>query len=160
MQFDVNKEDVLAELIASLEAELRKTIGASKDAAEYATDEESRAESKWDTQGLEASYLAAGQAAKARQCAEAIEALHRSRDSLLGAKSEVTMGAVAACEIEGAVEWFFLSPVAGGQVLDVGGREFTVITPESPIAGRIIGRRSGEGFTLANGRPGAVVQVG
>ena len=44
-------------LLATLREELLHAVNASKDAAEYATNEESRAESQWDTQGLEASYL-------------------------------------------------------------------------------------------------------
>ena len=60
-------------LINTLESELKHAIDASKDAADYATNEEAKAESQWDTQGLEASYLAAGQADQARQWAEAIE---------------------------------------------------------------------------------------
>ncbi len=76
----MDKKGVLKALIASLEAEVQKAIAASKDAASYATDEEARAESQWDTQGIEASYLAAGQAEQARQSARALEALQGQRD--------------------------------------------------------------------------------
>lgn len=160
MPFNIDKKEVFAALVASLQAELERTIGASKDAAQYATDEESRAESQWDTQGLEASYLAAGQASKARQLGEAIDLLRGSREMLLAPKTEVTLGALTACEIGGVTESFFLAPAAGGQVLVVDGTEVTVITPQSPVGARILGKRAGDGFTLASGAAGAVTDVG
>ena len=69
----MDKSHFFQRLLATLREELLHAVNASKDAAEYATNEESRAESQWDTQGLEASYLAAGQATQARQWAEAVE---------------------------------------------------------------------------------------
>ena len=56
----IDKSHFFQRLLATLREELLHAVNASKDAAEYATNEESRAESQWDTQGLEASYLAAG----------------------------------------------------------------------------------------------------
>jgi transcription elongation GreA/GreB family factor len=85
--------------------------------------------------------------------------LQRTRETLLTAKSEVALGALVACDFGGAREFFFLAPVAGGQVLSVKGTEITVISPHSPIAARMVGRRAGEGFSLANGAAGAVVAV-
>ena len=75
----MNKTRFFNALLDKLREEVRLAVEASKDAAEYATNEESRAESQWDTQGLEASYLAAGQAGQARQWAEAIEELQEDR---------------------------------------------------------------------------------
>lgn len=156
----MDKLDVIEALVASLEAELKNSIGASRDAADYATNEESRAESQWDTQGLEASYLAAGQATQARLWAEAVEAMQFSRHILLQPKDEITLGALFSCDLGGALEHFFLAPVAGGHVLSFGEVEITVITPQSPMAGRIMGKRAGEAFTLANATSGAIIKIG
>ncbi|HAV13422.1 MAG TPA: hypothetical protein DCX06_08045, partial [Opitutae bacterium] len=106
-------------LIETLREELIHAVNASKDAAEYATNEESRAESQWDTQGLEASYLAAGQAGQAKQWAEAIEELQSEREDLLKTNNTVSLGALFKCDIGGSEEIFFFAGVAGGQVIDV-----------------------------------------
>lgn len=156
---DIEKEDVVAELVRALQLEVEQAVGASRDAADYATNEEARAESQWDTQGLEASYLAAGQADQARQWAEALETVQRSREALSAPKAEVTIGALFRCDLNGAAECFFLAPVAGGLVLTVGEVKVTVVTPQSPLAGRLIGKRSGDGFALANGAVGSVVDL-
>jgi len=155
----MNKTDVLSDLIDSLKAEYEGAIAASQDAAEYATDEESRAESQWDTQGIEASYLAAGQATQARQWAEAIETLEQYRKELLAPKEEVLLGALVTCDLNGSREHFFLAPAAGGQVLTVDKKEITVVTPQSPIAEKILGKRENDEFTLANGTPGSVLNI-
>lgn len=155
----MNKGKVLEALEISLEAELKNSIGASREAADYATDEESRAESQWDTQGLEASYLAAGQASQARQWAEALEMVRRGHEILLAPKDEVVLGALVTCDFGDSRECFYLAPVAGGHVLEVDGVAITVITPQSPIGKRMIGKRAGEGFTLANGNAAAIAAV-
>jgi transcription elongation GreA/GreB family factor len=155
----MDKVDVINALVASLQEELNHSIAASRDAADYATNEEAKAESQWDTQGLEASYLAAGQATQARLWAEALETVQLSRDILLAPKDEITLGALITCDFDGSREHFFMAPVAGGHVLPFDQTEITVITPQSPMASRIIGRRAGEGFTLANGVFGVIVKV-
>ena len=85
----MDKSHFFQRLLATLREELLHAVNASKDAAEYATNEESRAESQWDTQGLEASYLAAGQATQARQWAEAVEELQSEREDLLKPNEQV-----------------------------------------------------------------------
>ncbi|HKK17481.1 MAG TPA: hypothetical protein VJ952_02270 [Opitutales bacterium] len=146
-------------LIETLREECIHAVKASKDAAEYATNEESRAESQWDTQGLEASYLAAGQAGQARQWAESVQELQSEREDLLKPRSDVGLGALFSCDFGGESEWFFLAGVAGGHVVPTEEGEVTVITSHSPLAGRLLRRKAGDSFTLANGNPGRVLSV-
>ncbi|MGJ8638056.1 MAG: hypothetical protein ACSHYA_01570 [Opitutaceae bacterium] len=146
-------------LIDTLREELLHAVNASKDAAEYATNEESRAESQWDTQGLEASYLAAGQASQAKQWAEAIEELQSEREDLLKPNTRVSLGALFTCDFGGSEEIFFFAGVAGGQVIKVDNLEVTVLNSHSPLAARILGRKAGENFVLPNGNTAQVVHV-
>jgi hypothetical protein len=155
----MNKSEVFDALLASLREELAKSIAASRDAAEYATNEEARAESKYDTQGLEASYLAAGQADHARQVAQAIELLSASRHRLLLPQDEVTLGSLVRCDLDGLEEMFFVAPAGGGEVVTVEGGEVTVVTLHSPVLLRMLGKRVGEGFSVGNGGGGSVLEI-
>ncbi|WP_269523414.1 hypothetical protein [Coraliomargarita parva] len=146
-------------LIETLRQEFQHAVAASKDAAEYATNEESRAESQWDTQGLEASYLAAGQAGQARQWAEAVEELQSEREDLLKPNDRVSLGALFQCEIAGEPDYYFFAGVAGGHVVHMDDADVTVITPSSVLAGRVLGLRKGERFLLANGLEGTILSV-
>lgn len=138
-------------LIVTLRKELLHAVNASRDAADYATNEESRAESQWDTQGLEASYLAAGQAGQARAWADAIEELQSERENLLRPNFTVSLGALFRCDIDGVEDVFFYAGVAGGQVIEIDDMSVTVITPQSAIAGKLRGLHAGESIRLPNG---------
>lgn len=155
----MQKNDVLAALIANLEAELTAADHASRDAAAYATDEESRAESKWDTQGLEASYLAAGQAGQAKQLAEALGQLKGQRTELERPCHSVQRGALIQAQIGKSTDWYFFAPSGGGETLQVAGETVTVITSDSPLARAMLGCGPGNEFTLPNGARGSVVSV-
>lgn len=146
-------------LLTTLREEVKQSVNASKDAAEYATNAESRAESQWDTQGLEASYLAAGQATQARQWAAAIEELQSEREDLLKPNQQVSLGALFSCDIGDSVEHFFFAGTAGGQTILMDEQEVTVITAQSPLAGRLLGRKAGDSFQLPNGTTGQVLTV-
>lgn len=152
----MDKARVLRELINCLQAELDHAKAASLDAADYATNEESRAESEWDTQGLEASYLAAGQASQAQELADEIQTLKGMTVELISAKTIVTEGALVRCDVNGGSEVFFLAPAGGGESFEVDGESVTVITPCSPIASQFFGHRVGDSFTMRNGDSGRI----
>ena len=155
----MNRTDVIKAIIQELEAQLATATAASKQAAETATDEESKAETKWDTQGLEASYLAAGQAEQARVLGEALQKMNSFLTNLQSKKNSVTVGTLVQCDLNGFQDWFFLSPVGGGLDVDMEGTNVTVITPQSPLGTRLKGQEVGAGFTLPNGAGGKVLTI-
>ena len=156
----MNRTDVIRAIIQELESQLETATAASRQAAETATDEESKAETKWDTQGLEASYLAAGQAEQARVIGESIQTLNGFLSELPDAQGRVMAGTLVECELGGIRDWFFLSPVGGGLEIEAGGTDVTVITPQSPLGSRILGKERGAAFTLPNGANGSVSSIG
>jgi transcription elongation GreA/GreB family factor len=56
-------------------------------------------------------------------------------------------------------EYFFFAGVAGGHVVPLEGQSVTVITPQSPLAHRLLGLRAGDEFVLPNGKFGRLVSV-
>ena len=58
----MNKIAILQVIARRLESDLEQATDAAIESAESATHEESRAEGKYDTRGLETTYLASGQA--------------------------------------------------------------------------------------------------
>lgn len=155
----MNKTLFFNALIDTLRQEALHAVKASQDAAAYATDEESRAESQWDTQGLEASYLAAGQAGQAKQWADAVEELQSEREDLLKPNSDVSLGALFKCDIGGSEEVFFFAGVAGGQEISLDHMNVTVITSHSPLAARVRGLKTGDTFVLPNGSVGTIKAI-
>jgi hypothetical protein len=155
----VDKEQFLRQLLTALQEQLGEAVRASKDAAEHATNEESRAESQWDTQGLEASYLAAGQAAQAQHIASAIDTLKGQWASLLAPHTQITPGSLFSCQLGIEVEWFFYGPCAGGQSVVCDDVEITVVSGQSPLIERALGRGVGELIFLPGGGAYEVLTV-
>ena len=137
-----------AELIARIEDELRRELGtlltAAKAAHEAATHEESRAEDQHDTRGLEASYLAGAQAARAAEIERQLQIFQAIPRSPLPPGSRISAGALVELLSEGRKSYCLLSPSAGGLTLDAGGIRIQVITPQSPLGEALLGSRTGE----------------
>ncbi|MEX0324856.1 MAG: transcription elongation factor GreAB [Puniceicoccaceae bacterium] len=152
------KQDILQQLAEHLKAEIQRLQAANKQAAAGATDSESRAESKWDTQGLESSYLARGYAAQFDSMNEQAKLLNEfSPASFTG--QPIDTGALVKCDFDGYRSWVFLLPCCGGTELMVEDEEVTVVTPESPLAGALVGRQAGDAYQLPNGAMGTILIV-
>src|ERR1035437_7004166 len=77
-RFDTSPRNEEAELIKHIIGSLTESLEVLEKAArashEEATHESSRAESKYDTRGIEAAYLAGGQARQAKEILDSIKA--------------------------------------------------------------------------------------
>ena len=73
----MNKRALIKKIIAQLTAELEVYFRAAHAAHAEATHEQNKAENKYDTRGLEASYLARGQSRQAMETQAAIAAFEK-----------------------------------------------------------------------------------
>jgi len=146
----MNKRDVIGRIREELEQQFALLKRASDTARADATDEESRARSKYDTQGLEASYLAAGQAERAEELAATITALNAAPFPPFTAKDPITEGALVETSLGGDPEWFLLAPCAGGLTVELQGREITVLGPGAPLRRELQGLKKGAQIKARN----------
>jgi transcription elongation GreA/GreB family factor len=142
-----------------LEADLAMLLAAADVARQAATHEESKAESKYDTRGLEASYLAAGQSRRAEDIRRALAAWRalqmRSYDDANG----IQLGAlVCLAEAEERQQWLLLGPDGAGLKLEHEGLEIMLITAQAPLGRQLLGRGPGD-EVQAGPRPWQVVAV-
>lgn len=114
------------------------------------TDSQSKQEGKYDTRGLEASYLAEAQAAKVTTLEEQIGVIERL-ELELDDDSPVAPGAMCIVSTDDEEFGYIMLPAGGGLQRDYQGMEFTVITPDSPIGESVLGNEAGEQITLPNG---------
>jgi transcription elongation GreA/GreB family factor len=147
----VNKRPLLKAILAALEAELQTFTRAAQAARAEATDPQSRAENKYDTRGLEASYLAAGQARQVAELEAAIGAFSGLTPRAFRADEGIGMGALVELEEGGGRQFYFIGPCAGGTEAKCGKREVLVITPQSPLGAQLQGRKQGERLELTLG---------
>ena len=145
--YQVNKKAVIQKIIESLQAELETYTRAAKASHAEATAEENRAENKYDTRGLEASYLATGQANKVAELEEAIEAFSNLKTKSFD-DSPIDVGALVELDQDGEKAFYFIGPSAGGTEVNESGHEVLVITPQSPLGSQLQGRQQGERVEL------------
>jgi transcription elongation GreA/GreB family factor len=147
----MNKRELVQQIIAKLKGDVAMFAQSAQATHEQATDSENRAEDKYDTRGLEASYLAMGQARQAEETALAVQAFEALslRDFL--PSDEISLGALVTVESRNRPAHYFIGPKAGGTELNHAGVEVMVITPQSPLGRQLMGKRQGDTFEMEIG---------
>lgn len=154
----MNKTTILKAVIAELEEELRRQLKGQETAAAGATHAEAKAETKWDTCGLEQSYLARGLAQQFESLARQVEEL-RAFIPPDFTDRPIGTGALIETEWGGEKMLFILLCCGGGVELNLDGREITVITPESPVGAALLDKRPGEVYSFRAGVDGEILSV-
>jgi hypothetical protein len=138
------KERLLDAIRAELRARFDRLTRAAKDAHAAATDPGSKAESKYDTRSLEASYLAAGQARQLEDLARDVSLFDAVTLPDFAIDHPIDAGALVEADLHGESTWFLLAPAAGGLEITHDGLEITLLTPESALYQKLLGLRTGD----------------
>ena len=145
----MNKHAVHQLVLEKLTLDLDIAQRAAQTAYETATYEENIAENKYDTLGLEASYLAAGQAKRVEEIKQALALCQNMQLRAYDDQRGIEIGALLGLEDEnGRQQWLFLAPDAAGLKVDVVGQPVTVITPRSPLGKSLLGKFEGDGVEI------------
>ena len=145
----LNKTALIQKIIQHLAGELEHFAQSARAAHAEATHEQSKAENKYDTRGLEASYLAHGQNRQAAETAQALQVFQSLEVRKFGPEEAVGLSALVELERDGERVLYFLAPRAGGTEIAVGKHTVLVITPHSPLGQQLTSRKRGD--RLPNG---------
>jgi hypothetical protein len=138
------KSELLEKIRTDLRERFDRLSKAALEAHAAATDPGSKAEGKYDTRSLEASYLAAGQARQVESLAAALRIFEALSLPEFGPYDAIDAGALVEAELAGESVFYLLVPAAGGSVIDHEDSEITLLTPESHLYGKLLGMSSGE----------------
>lgn len=157
------KQQVLGLIIEQLSHDLELLLQAAKNAHEASIHEENIPDNKYDTLGLEASYLAQGQANRGQEIRQALEEYRRLNLQPFDDDSPIRLTALVTLRAEGdSTRSVFIGPLEGGlRVRDQQG-EVMVITPPSPLGRSLIGQRCGDSIETGSGagsREYEIIQV-
>ena len=147
----MKKAHLLSLIVASLSDSLGVLEKAARASHEEATHESNKTESKYDTRGLEAAYLAGGQARQAKEILASItvyEAL-ATRDFAPGEPIDLT--ALVELDTDGTRSTYFIGPKNGGLEIEHQRTEIMVMTPQSPLGQNLMGRKAGQRWTAKIG---------
>ena len=156
----MNKSLLLKQIIAELEVVHQCAVDAAQRAYETATDEENEAENKYDTLGLEASYLAHGQSKRVAECEADLIVISKLKEIDFLPDMPVSIGALVCIENAERVKQFvFLSPVAGGLKINFNQIEITIVTPSSPLGKAISTCLVGDDIEVSMGDNKKMLQI-
>lgn len=137
------------QVLERLADDLRQVEQAARTAHETATHEESIAENKYDTLGLEAAYLATGQARRAEAIRQAMAQWRQFRPHGYDAVLGIQLGAlVCLVDAEDRQQLLFLGPAGGSMTLDGDGHRVQVISPDAPWGRALLGKGEGDEVSI------------
>ncbi len=133
------------QVLERLAEDLQQAEQAVRVAHETATHEENIAENKYDTLGLEAAYLATGQARRAAAIRQAMAHWRPFRPSRYDASKGIQLGAlVCLIDADNKQQLLFLGLDGGSMKLDCGAQPVQVISSESPLGRAMLGKCEGD----------------
>ncbi len=148
---NIDKKALITRIMKDLDGRLDVLYQSARAAYEGATHDESKAEDKYDTRGLEASYLAGAQAKRTEELEEAIARYRNLAPRSFSTSDPVALTALVLLEVNGVESLYFIGPEAGGTRLIQGGETITVITPKAPLGKKLIGNMADDEFNLTIG---------
>jgi transcription elongation GreA/GreB family factor len=136
-------------VLERLAEDLLQAEQAMRAAHETATHEENIAENKYDTLGLEAAYLATGQARRAEAIRQSMARWRQFRPSPYDAGKGIQLGAlVCLVDADDKQQQLFIGPEGGSMALLSGADLVQVISSEAPLARAMLGKCEGDEVSL------------
>jgi transcription elongation GreA/GreB family factor len=142
------KRTLLDELLKKNRVELVDLTHAALENKNFATDQEFKAESKYDTRALEASYLASAEAKRVEELKLEIQILEEVDIKVSERSGEVSLGALVELSYSGRKMLYFLIPTAGGTLLKVKDEAVVVVSVFSPIGDAMLGLKKADHFEV------------
>jgi transcription elongation GreA/GreB family factor len=137
------------QVLERLAEDLLQVEQAVRQAHEAATHEENVAENKYDTLGLEAAYLATGQARRAEALRQAMANWRRFHPRPYNASKGIELGALVCLVDSGEKQQLlFLGPNGGSMKLVSGAEPIQVISSETPLGRAMLGKFEGDEVSI------------
>jgi len=138
------KKRLIQEAIAYIKNELETAKLAADEAKNAATDEQSIAETQYDTLAIEASYLAHGQSVRYYELKNELELLENFTFIDFDDDEEIQLGSLVTLESNKESKTLFISPAAAGFKTTLDGIDVSFITCNAPLAHAILGKYCGD----------------
>jgi len=136
--------------------EIRSRLGVSLDGMAVATEaqrtdaasQEGAMQSRYDTMRIEGSWLADAMHTREEELKK--EARSAERYTLPETNGRVVEGSLVRVRNGSLATLYFVLPFAAGYESEVAGEELLVVTPRSPLAQELLGKRQGETARFRN----------
>lgn len=145
----MDKQQLQQQVLERLAADLQQAEQAALMAHETATHEENVAENQYDTLGLEAAYLAAGQARRVESIRQALILWKQLQPRPFDPARGIQLGAlVCLADREDQQQLFFLGPEGASMKLQVAGQSVQALSSQSPLGRALLGKAEGDELAI------------
>ncbi|KZN13154.1 hypothetical protein [Marinomonas sp. TW1] len=147
----MNRQIAIDSIVSALQTRFETARAAAQQAREAAINEESVAENKYDTFGLESSYLAHGQSQRVIECENDWLQFSRHVPIQFSETGKVCLWSlIRLVPVSSALplRYFFISNIAGGLSLAHLGETLVLVSPETPVGKMLLGQEEGECISL------------
>ncbi len=127
------KAEILKLFIRHFQNELDTLVRNAKTAHEDATHEEAQAEDRHDTQAIEASYLAMGQAKRVYDLERTLEEFNGYLEQVRIVRKQITPGTLVTLQGNESPLITLFALTGGGQKVTIQGSTISITTPLSPL---------------------------
>ncbi|NQY87512.1 MAG: hypothetical protein HRT51_07135 [Colwellia sp.] len=149
---EIDKKTLVALIIKDLKQKLLQAINAANEAHASAVDDQSVAETQYDTLAIEASYLAEGQSRRVQVLQEALLSYQMLTLVDFDENKPIALSALVQLYADSKKQhWFFIGPAAGGFRCQLNEQHITVLTPKSPMGLVLMGEYNGEDIEVMLG---------
>ena len=146
------KKQLLLEMYQQVENEMNVLRKSVANAAAAATHPENKPEHKYDTRGLEASYLAGAQQDRLGELEGALLFLKSVALRHFTENDRVAPTALVQLVREGEQSFYFLLSWGAGYTLELADIKVLTITPQSPLGQGMIGKVVGDVIKVLTGK--------
>ena len=153
------KQELLSGLIGKMKEEMHNLESAAKANKDFATDQEFKAESKYDTRSLEASYLASAELSRVEDLKLEIQMLEEVDLTVSSKSKEICIGSLVELRHKDQKRSYFLIPTSGGTLLKVGDKTVLVVSVFSPLGDALLGLQTGAEFEVETPKETRAYQV-
>jgi len=144
----LNKMKLLNEIRSSLGVALDGMAEATEAQRTDAASQEGAMQSRYDTMRIEGSWLADAMHTREQNLKK--EARRAETYSLPQTEDRVVEGSLVRVRTGNLATLYFVLPFAAGYESEVAGEELLVVTPRSPLAQELMGKRRGETARFRN----------
>lgn len=137
----VKKEEILIQIKMELESKLELALASLETATKSARSNEMKSESKWDTRGIEAGYLASAQKKRVSEIETEIGVLEKMKALPI---EQVAVGALVQTSL--FKEPLFFTELTGGIKLKINEQDIRIISLNSLLGEAMIGLNQGDDF--------------
>ncbi len=146
----MDKLKIAQTLIANLESDLEKAKQAFETTRTMTGEKDMAQEGKYDTRAIEAGYLAGAQKKRVDELEIDVNMIKELSEELPKG-DKIALGSLVELKFNNQVRHYFITPTAGGTMLNLDGKPLLVISVFSPIGNEALGMEVGDFFEVETG---------